>query len=74
MTVKERTTLEGELIRKCLSRNETQCLFLEHRQYKVIYRRYASLYFIIGIDNDEEVQILILEHFQKNLKFLFRMN
>ncbi len=55
MTVKERTTLEGELIRKCLSRNETQCLFLEHRQYKVIYRRYASLYFIIGIDIDEEV-------------------
>lgn len=55
MTVKERTTLEGELIRKCLSRNETQCLFLEHRQYKVIYRRYASLYFIIGIDIEEEV-------------------
>ena len=55
LSVKERITLEGELIRKCLSRNETQCLFLEHRQYKVIYRRYASLYFIIGVDNDEEV-------------------
>jgi len=36
-------TLEGELIRKCLSRNETQCSFLEHRGYKVIYI-YIPLY------------------------------
>ena len=54
-SVRERVTLEGELIRKCLSRTELQCSFLEHRQYKVIYRRYASLYFIIGVDNDDEV-------------------
>lgn len=61
MSVKERTTLEGELIRKCLSRNETQCLFLEHLQYKIIYRRYASVYFIIGLDNDEENELAYLE-------------
>ena len=54
-SVRERVTLEGELIRKCLSRTENQCSFLEHRQYKVVYRRYASLYFIIGIDNDEDI-------------------
>ena len=54
-SVRERVTLEGELIRKCLSRTENQCSFLEHRQYKVIYRRYASLYFIVGIDNDEDI-------------------
>jgi AP-4 complex subunit sigma-1 len=54
MTIKERVTLEGELVRKCLSRNENQCSFLEHRQYKVIYRRYASLYFIIGLDVEDE--------------------
>ena len=55
MTVRERVTLEGELIRKCLSRTEHQCSFLEHRQFKVIYRRYASLYFIVGVDNEEDV-------------------
>mmetsp|Transcript_14338 Transcript_14338/g.12169 ORF Transcript_14338/g.12169 Transcript_14338/m.12169 type:complete len:143 (+) Transcript_14338:76-504(+) len=60
-TVKERITLEGELIRKCLSRNESQCSFFEHRQYKVIYRRYASLYFIVGIDSDEENEMSYLE-------------
>jgi AP-4 complex subunit sigma-1 len=64
MTIKERVTLEGELVRKCLSRNENQCSFLEHRQYKVIYRRYASLYFIVGLDIDDEcvsqIYIIIL--------------
>jgi len=54
MSIKERITLEGELVRKSLSRNENQCSFLEHRQYKIIYRRYASLYFIIGLDIDDD--------------------
>ncbi len=57
MSIKERVTLEGELVRKCLSRNENQCSFLEHRQFKVIYRRYASLYFIVGLDIDDECVI-----------------
>ena len=50
MTVVQRITLEGELIRKCLSRTPFQCSFLDHKEYKVIYRRYASLFFIIGVD------------------------
>ena len=44
----ERTALESEIIRKCLSRSELQCSFLEYRGYKVVYRRYASLFFIVG--------------------------
>ena len=30
-----------------------QCSFVEHRNYKVVYRRYASLFFLVGVDNDE---------------------
>eukprot|EP00560_Eucampia_antarctica_P007013 CAMPEP_0197830194 /NCGR_PEP_ID=MMETSP1437-20131217/6789_1 /TAXON_ID=49252 ORGANISM="Eucampia antarctica, Strain CCMP1452" /NCGR_SAMPLE_ID=MMETSP1437 /ASSEMBLY_ACC=CAM_ASM_001096 /LENGTH=136 /DNA_ID=CAMNT_0043432407 /DNA_START=149 /DNA_END=559 /DNA_ORIENTATION=- len=48
----ERTALESEIIRKCLSRSELQCSFLEYRGYKVIYRRYASLFFIVGTKAD----------------------
>jgi hypothetical protein len=44
--------LESEIIRKCLSRSEFQCSFLEYRGYKVIYRRYASLFFIVGTRPD----------------------
>ena len=66
-SVQERITLEGELIRKCLSRTENQCSFLEHRQYKVIYRRYASLYFIIGIDIDDDINELSMLEFIHNM-------
>ncbi|CAL1154994.1 unnamed protein product [Cladocopium goreaui] len=62
LSVRERVTLEGELIRKCLSRSESQCSFVEYRDYRVVYRRYASLYFIVGIDNDEDCnELAILE-------------
>jgi AP-4 complex subunit sigma-1 len=54
LTVKQRHVLEAELIRKCLVRHENLCSFFEHDGYKVIYRRYASLYFIIGVDNTSE--------------------
>ena len=65
--MQERVTLEGELIRKCLSRTENQCSFLDHRQYKVIYRRYASLYFIIGIDIDDDINELGMLEFIHNM-------
>ena len=35
-----------------------QCSFTEHRNMKVVYRRYASLFFLVGID-DEEASMLL---------------
>lgn len=32
---------------------DEQCSFVEHRNYKVVYRRYASLFFLVGVDNEE---------------------
>mmetsp|Transcript_18597 Transcript_18597/g.25787 ORF Transcript_18597/g.25787 Transcript_18597/m.25787 type:complete len:145 (+) Transcript_18597:140-574(+) len=59
----ERRALEGEIVRKCLSRSDTQCSFVEHRNFKVIYRRYASLFFLVGVDADEnELGILEFIH------------
>jgi len=52
ISMAERVALESEIIRKCLSRSELQCSFLEYRGYKVIYRRYASLFFIVGTTAD----------------------
>jgi hypothetical protein len=49
--VTTRVTDESEIIRKCLARNEKQCSFMEYRDIKLVYRRYASLYFIVGIDS-----------------------
>ncbi|XP_044980636.1 AP-1 complex subunit sigma-1-like isoform X4 [Hordeum vulgare subsp. vulgare] len=55
LSLDERRALEGEIIRKCLARTDQQCSFVEHRNYKVVYRRYASLFFLVGVDNDEEL-------------------
>ncbi len=60
MSIAERTALEGEVVRKCLQRKESECSFLEHLQYKLIYRRYASLFFIVGVDGEEN-ELAILE-------------
>ena len=32
---------------------DSQCSFMEYKNYKVVYRKYASLYFIIAIDNSD---------------------
>lgn len=56
MDMQERVALESEIIRKCLSRSELQCSFLEYRGFKVIYRRYASLFFIVGTKADIDVR------------------
>jgi len=57
-TIEERTAVESEIIRRCLGRSERLCSFMEYRGIKVVYRRYASLYFIVGCDPEEEVRCL----------------
>ena len=61
LSVQERTLLEAEIIRKCLSRTEVQCSFMEYRNYHVVYRRYASLYFIVGSDTNDTNELGLLE-------------
>lgn len=34
---------------------------MEYRGYKVVYRRYASLYFIVGVKDDDDNELGILE-------------
>ena len=59
----ERLVLEAEIVRRCLIRADKQCNFIEHRGVKVVYRRYASLFFLIGIDEEEnELAVLELIH------------
>merc|ERR1712037_204845 len=41
------------------------CSFVEYRQYRVVYRRYASLYFIVGTDTESDMnELAILEFIQ----------
>eukprot|EP00953_Heterococcus_sp_UTEX-ZZ885_P006326 3868-Heterococcus_DN1.PRE.9 len=62
LPIPERVALEAEVVRRCFSRSELQCSFFEFRGYKIIYRRYASLFFIVGVDSsDAENELGILE-------------
>ena len=38
-----------------------QCSFMEYMNYKIVYRKYASLYFIIAVDNTEVRWVCLLE-------------
>lgn len=71
MELEERTNMEAEITRKCLTRNDDQCPFFEFKNFKVVYRRYASLFFIIGVDSDEN-ELAILEFIQNLVETLDR--
>mmetsp|Transcript_2369 Transcript_2369/g.6842 ORF Transcript_2369/g.6842 Transcript_2369/m.6842 type:complete len:147 (-) Transcript_2369:65-505(-) len=59
----EKFRIESEIHRAVVSRNAWNTNFLEYRNYKIIYRRYAGMYFTFCVDmNDNELGILELIH------------
>ncbi|WOL15209.1 AP-1 complex subunit sigma-2-like [Canna indica] len=70
---KERSTVIRELSGLILSRGPKLCNFVEWKGYKVVYRRYASLYFCMCIDSDDnELESLeIIHHFVEILDRYF---
>jgi AP-1 complex subunit sigma 1/2 len=62
-TSKEKSKIMKELQNLILNRPPRLCNFLEWKSYKLVYRRYASLYFIACIDpNDNELIMLEIIH------------
>merc|ERR1712137_477775 len=59
----EKFRIESEIHRAVISRDPRNTNFLEYRQYKIIYRRYAGMFFTFVVDmNDNELAILELIH------------
>ncbi|KAK4514609.1 uncharacterized protein ATC70_002208 [Mucor velutinosus] len=59
--IQDKATFELEIARQCITRKQNQTLFFSINQDKIVYRVYASLYFIIGCDpEDNEFSILEL--------------
>lgn len=48
---KEKGKITRELTTIILSRRAKMCNILEYKDMKIIYRRYASLFFVIGVDS-----------------------
>ena len=60
---KEKRRTTRELITLILSRKPKMCSFLEYRDQKIVYKRYASLFFCVAIDpSDNELLTLEIIH------------
>jgi len=59
-TLKERQKIIKEVTNLVLARKPRSCNFIEYKDQKIVYKRYASLYFVAGID-EEENELMILE-------------
>jgi AP-4 complex subunit sigma-1 len=72
-TVEQKVALEAEIVRRCMARTPAQCSFLEFRDHRVVYRRYASLFFIVGVDaHENELAVFeLLHHFLVTLDKMF---
>lgn len=58
---KQKTRIINDLTPLILARKPKMCNIVEYNDHKVVYRRYASLYFICGITSDQDNELLTLE-------------
>lgn len=58
---KERAKITREITAQVLSRRAKMCNILEYQDHKVVYKRYASLFFICGISSNRDNALLALE-------------
>ncbi|KAI8320517.1 Adaptor protein complex sigma subunit [Martensiomyces pterosporus] len=68
---KEKAKIVKEVSQLVLARRPKQCNFIEHKDTKVVYRKYASLYFIAGIEMDDN-ELITLEVIHRYVEVLDR--
>ncbi len=57
---KERARVTREVCALVLNRPPKMCNFLEYKDRKLVYKRYASLYFVMGVGRDDN-ELMALE-------------
>lgn len=70
---KDRVRLMKDVQGTIIGRSPKLCNFIEWKEYKLIYRRYASLYFVACCDReDNELFVLeIIHHYVESLDGFF---
>ncbi|KAJ1732636.1 AP-1 adaptor complex sigma subunit Aps1 [Coemansia sp. Benny D160-2] len=68
---KEITKTIKDVSQLVLQRKPKQCNFIEHRDTKVVYRKYASLYFVVGVELDDN-ELIIMEFIHRYVECLDR--
>lgn len=57
------TTVLSKVNQMVITRGPKMCNFLDYKEFKIVYKRFASLYFITIVDKDEN-ELIILELMQ----------
>eukprot|EP01100_Stratorugosa_tubuloviscum_P006519 TRINITY_DN2808_c4_g1_i1.p1 TRINITY_DN2808_c4_g1~~TRINITY_DN2808_c4_g1_i1.p1 ORF type:complete len:153 (-),score=41.54 TRINITY_DN2808_c4_g1_i1:148-606(-) len=72
-TAKEKSRITREMPSLILTRAQKLCNFIEWKNQKLIYKRYASLYFIFCVDatDNELITLEIIHHFVEILDRYF---
>uniref|UniRef100_A0A8C5A1J1 AP complex subunit sigma n=1 Tax=Gadus morhua TaxID=8049 RepID=A0A8C5A1J1_GADMO len=65
----EKRRLGRELVQTILGRKAKMCSFLEWRDLKVVYKRYASLYFCCAIE-EQDNELITLEVIHRYVELL----
>jgi len=68
-TQKDRKKTARELIPMILGRKPKMCNFLEWKDLKIVYKRYASLYFCMAVD-DKDNELITLEVIHRYVELL----
>ncbi|RCK62554.1 AP-1 complex subunit sigma-1 [Candida viswanathii] len=70
---KEKAKIIRELSTIILSRRAKMCNVLEYKDMKIIYRRYASLFFVIGVNSDDNelIGLEIIHRFVEQMDKLY---
>ncbi|KAL2911768.1 AP-1 adaptor complex sigma subunit Aps1 [Polyrhizophydium stewartii] len=66
---KEKSKIVRDVSQTVLARKAKMCNVLEFKEFKVVYRRYASLFFVVGTDVDEN-ELLMLEIIHRYVEVL----
>ena len=68
-SLKDKRKILRELIPTVLSRHSEMCNFLEYREYKIVYRRYAGLYYCAAVETDDN-ELITLEIIHRYVELL----
>ncbi|KAF7515297.1 hypothetical protein G7054_g14647 [Neopestalotiopsis clavispora] len=60
LSPKDKAKIVKDVSQLVLARRTRMCNFLEYKDTKIVYRRYASLFFIAGCDSDDN-ELITLE-------------
>ena len=59
-TAPKKRALELSVLRECLKKNDKDAPFFEFEEHSVIFRRYASLFIIIGVRKESSTEVLMV--------------